>query len=155
MGLKISTFLLLSFQSFEKRLKIPSSETLCTVSFDDFVEQSRSVFHWFCENLKQITFFITIHKDSKILKFFDIFINIAHSFRNHLVISFGRRRKKLYASVFKFCNSFYNVLCGNSNMLNTFIFVEIQIFFYLRFFLTFCRLVDWEFSKTISVGHYF
>lgn len=60
---------------------------------------------------------------------------MANSFRNHIVISLWWSRKELYTTFFQFTYCVDDIFCGNSNMLYSFSFVEIKIFFYLRFLL--------------------
>ncbi|MCY1459847.1 hypothetical protein D9M71_773530 [compost metagenome] len=80
---------------------------------------------------------------------------MTYSFRNHIVISFRWSRKKLYTTFFQFSYSMDDIFRSNRDVLYAFSFVEIKIFFYLRFLFTLCRFVDREFCKSVSVGHYF
>ena len=96
-----------------------------------------------------------VNKDAKFLKFFQVFVYVAHATGNHLVIRFRRRREKFNAAFFQFGYSVDDVFGGDRYVLHAFIFIKIQIFFHLRFFLSLRRLVDWEFRITIAVAHHF
>jgi hypothetical protein len=51
---EVSAQCLFSFYGLKQSLEIPLAKTICSFALDDFEEQSRTVFHWLGENLKQI-----------------------------------------------------------------------------------------------------
>jgi 4-hydroxyphenylpyruvate dioxygenase len=50
---------------------------------------------------------------------------------------------------------FYDIICCNSNVLYTFSFIKIKVFFNLRSFSRFCWFVNRKLNSSITVTHYF
>src|SRR5690606_9545632 len=97
---------------------------------DYFKKDSRTFYDRLSEYLEKISIVISIYKDSKLLEFRYIFFDLSYSPLKLGIIS-CRNIKEFDASFLKFLNSFDNIRCSESYVLNTAGFIEIYILFYL------------------------
>lgn len=69
---KVSTLALLFLDRDEKTLKVASPEAFVVPSLDDLVEESRTVLHWFGEDLQQVSLFVVVEQYLVLLKGVDV-----------------------------------------------------------------------------------
>src|SRR6185295_19749912 len=94
---------LLAFDRFEQRLEVAGAKALRTLALNYLVENGRAIFDWLGEDLKQISFIITIDQNPKLLERCNVFVDFSNAVGNAVVI--GRRNTKEFdASRFQIPN---------------------------------------------------
>jgi hypothetical protein len=84
--LKIAPQFLFTLNGFEKRLKIPLSETLRALALDDLKEECRPVFYGLAEQLQEISLIIAIYQNAEFLKGGDILVDWPDTIEQIVVI---------------------------------------------------------------------
>src|SRR5271157_1050387 len=153
-SLEIASFLLFKLERLEERFEVAFAKALRTVTLNDFDEHRGTILNWRGENLKQITFIITIYKNAKVVNGFQIFINLANAVRQNFVVGFGHTQE-FHAIILQLRNGLDDVTRNQRDVLRTGRQIVIKIFFDLTLLLAFRRFVDREFDTPISVRHHF
>ncbi len=84
--LKISASPLFFFDRNEQRFEISFAEAFAAFALENFVENGRAVFDRFGEDLQQIAFVVAVNEDAEFLQAFDVFIDLADTFGNFVII---------------------------------------------------------------------
>ena len=94
-----------------------------------------------------------INQNILLLELQKLFIDFANTIQD-IIIVVVRNVEKFDTSSSQFANRLNNVICCYRNVLDSCSVVEIQVFLYLRFSLSICRLIDWELDISITVRYY-
>ena len=148
---------MLSLNGLEQSFEVSGAETLVISSLDNFEEESWSVFQRFCEELKEVAFFVIVYKDLMLLQNVNVFLDFKSDIRNTcsqiVVVCVRDFIEELNATVFHSRYCFDNIFCAHGNMLNSSSTVIVAIFLNLTLSLSICRLIDWHLDLLVEVGH--
>jgi len=126
-------------------------------SLDHFKEESRSIFEWPREELKEVAFFIIINEDLMLLKNVNVLFNLKSSLGKTLsqlvIVCVWNFLKEFNSTIFHSRHSFYDIFCAHRNVLNSSASIIVTILLDLTLFHSIRWLVDWHFNLLVEINH--
>src|SRR5215208_3831754 len=145
---------LFPFHSLEQCFEIPLAEALGSLALDDLVEERRAVLHRLAEDLEQVAFIIPIDQDAELSQRGKVFIDAANSIEDGVIIRAGNL-KELHPPVTQRGHRLYDVVGGDSQMLDPGSTIEVEVLVDLRLLTTLGRLIDGELDPVVAAGYGF
>ena len=152
---EVTSSSLLNLNRFEQTFEISCTESLMIVSLNDFKEQSRSVLNRFSEDLQKITLIVIIYENFKLLKGFNVLVNLYASmlqaFTKSLIIGI-RNCQELDSSIFQCRDSLNNIWSRKCYVLNTSTTVVINVLLDLRLPLSISRFINRHLYSFVKIS---
>src|SRR5947207_10344157 len=118
-SLQIASPVLLFFERLKERFEITFAKTLGAFALDDFEKERRSILNRLREYLQQISFVVAIDQNAESLQGLEIFVDVADTSRQLIVIS-RWNIQELHAALLNLGHRFHDILRRNGDVLHAF-----------------------------------
>ena len=144
---------MLALDGFEQRLEVALTERLRALAVNDLIEQRRAVRHRLGEDLQQIALVVAVHQDAEVGQHFDVFVNLAHAIRQHVVVR-SRHAEERDAPRLQAADGVHDVLGLHGDVLHARAPEELKVLVNLRLLLTGGGFVDGKLHASVAARHH-